>query len=85
MSTYVVMAPPEFEDVAGDPRQTDRLAFVPDGFSALAFLFAVIWLLVNRMWLVLLGYLAATLVIELLAARPQWMVEMAEFNCCCRS
>ncbi|MBN8183549.1 DUF2628 domain-containing protein [Roseibium aggregatum] len=67
MSTYVVMAPPEFEDVAGDPRQTDRLAFVPDGFSALAFLFAVIWLLVNRMWLVLLGYLAATLVIELLA------------------
>ena len=66
MSTYVVMAPPEFEDLAGDPRQTDRLAFVPDRFSFLAFLFSIIWLLVHRMWLVLLGYLAVTLAIELL-------------------
>ncbi|WP_269584841.1 DUF2628 domain-containing protein [Roseibium sp. Sym1] len=67
MSTYVVMAPPEFDDVAGDPYQTDRLEFVPDRFSVLAFLFSLIWLLVHRMWLVLLGYLAVTLVIELLA------------------
>ena len=67
MSTYVVMAPPEFRDLDGDPRQTDRLAFVPDRFSFLAFLFSIIWLLVHRMWLVLLGYLAVTLVIELLA------------------
>ncbi|KZM51231.1 DUF2628 domain-containing protein [Labrenzia sp. OB1] len=67
MSTYIVMAPPEFEDLAGDPRQTDRLAFVPDGFSFLAFFFSPIWLLFHRMWLVLLGYLAVTLVIELLA------------------
>ncbi|MCV0424407.1 MAG: DUF2628 domain-containing protein [Roseibium sp.] len=67
MSTYVVMAPPEFEDLAGDPRQIDRLAFVPDKFSFLAFLFSIVWLLVHRMWLVLLGYLAVTLVIEVLA------------------
>ncbi|MHA7775593.1 DUF2628 domain-containing protein [Roseibium sp. M-1] len=67
MSTYVVMAPPEFDDVAGDPHQTDRLEFVPDTFSYLAFVFSVIWLLVNRMWLVLLGYLGVTLVVELLA------------------
>ncbi|MBO6509055.1 MAG: DUF2628 domain-containing protein [Roseibium sp.] len=67
MSTYVVMAPPEFEDLAGDPRQTDRLAFIPDKFSVLALLFSVIWLLVHRMWLVLLGYLFVTLMVELLA------------------
>lgn len=67
MSTYVVMAPPEFEDLAGDPRQTDRLAFVPDRFSFLAFFFSIIWLLVHRMWLVLLGYLFVTLLVELLA------------------
>jgi len=67
MSTFVVMAPPEYDDVAGDPNQTDRLEFVPDRFSVLAFLFSLIWLLVHRMWLVLLGYLGVTLVIELLA------------------
>jgi len=67
MNTYVVMAPPEFDDVAGDPNQTDRLEFVPDRFSVLAFLFSLIWLLAHRMWVVLLGYLAVTLVLELLA------------------
>ncbi|CTQ56956.1 hypothetical protein LP7551_05520 [Roseibium album] len=67
MSTYVVMAPPEFEDLAGDPHQTDRLAFVPDRFSFLAFVFSIIWLLFHRMWLVLLGYLFLTLLVELLA------------------
>ena len=55
MSTYVVMAPPEFQDLAGDPREGDRLLFVPDRFSVLAFAFSFIWMLVHRMWLVLLG------------------------------
>ena len=67
MSTYIVMAPPEFGDLAGDPRESDRLLFVPDRFSVLAFLFSIIWMLVHRMWLVLLGYLALTLAIELLS------------------
>jgi uncharacterized protein DUF2628 len=67
MSTYVVMAPPEFEDLAGDPYQTDRLAIVPDRFSFLAFGFSIIWLLFHRLWLVLLGYLFLTLLVELLA------------------
>ncbi|MEM8700285.1 MAG: DUF2628 domain-containing protein [Pseudomonadota bacterium] len=67
MSTYVVMAPPEFQDLAGDARESDRLLFVPDRFSVLAFVFSFIWMLVHRMWLVLLGYLALTLIIELLA------------------
>ncbi|MCX2724783.1 DUF2628 domain-containing protein [Roseibium salinum] len=67
MGTYIVMAPPEYEDLTGDPRQTDRLEFVPDRFSFLAFLFSLVWLLFHRMWLVFLGYLALTLAIELLA------------------
>ncbi|WP_305986582.1 DUF2628 domain-containing protein [Roseibium sp. MMSF_3544] len=67
MSTYVVMAPPEFRDLAGDPRESDRLLFIPDRFSVLAFVFSIIWILVHRMWLVFLGYLALTLAIELLA------------------
>lgn len=67
MSTYVVMAPPEYQDLAGDPRESDRLLFVPDGFSVLAFVFSLIWMLFYRMWMVLLGYLALTLIIELLA------------------
>ena len=67
MKTFIVMAPPEFEDIAGDPRQTDRLQFVPDRFSVPAFLFSFVWLLVHRMWLVLLGYLALSLALELLA------------------
>ncbi len=67
MTTYVVMAPPEFENLAGDPADTDRLTFVPDRFSALAFLFSFFWLLAHRMWLVLLAYLAIVLAVELLA------------------
>lgn len=67
MSTYVVMAPPEFQDLAGDPRESDRLLFVPDRFSVLAFVFSFIWMLVHRMWLVLLAYLALTLVMEIVA------------------
>jgi len=67
MTSYVVMAPPEFETLAGDPAATGRLQFVPDSFSPLAFLFSIPWLLIHRMWLVLLGYLAASLVIEGLA------------------
>ncbi|WP_420412795.1 DUF2628 domain-containing protein [Roseibium sp.] len=64
MTSYVVMAPPEFETLGGDPEITGDLQFVPDRFSALAFLFSIPWMLVHRMWLVLLGYLAITLVIE---------------------
>jgi len=67
MTSYVVMAPPEFSNLAGAPGESDRLAFVPDRFSFLAFAFSIVWLLVHRMWLVLLGYLAVTLVFELIA------------------
>ncbi|MBO9422039.1 DUF2628 domain-containing protein [Labrenzia sp. R4_1] len=67
MTSYVVMAPPEFESLNGDPEITGRMQFVPDKFSPLAFLFSIPWILFHRMWLVLLGYLAVTLVIEIAA------------------
>lgn len=67
MKTFVVMAPPEFEDIEGSPTETDRLQFISDSFAPLAFLFSGIWLLVHRMWLVFLGYLGFVLVIELLS------------------
>lgn len=67
MSTYIVMAPPGFDTLAGDPKDTDRLVFVPDSFSFPAFLISPVWLLWQRMWLVFLGYLAVTVAIELLA------------------
>lgn len=37
--------------------RAERLKFVREGFSLIAFLVAPFWMLVNRMWLVLLGYL----------------------------
>ncbi len=67
MTSYVVMAPPEFETLDGNPEVTGRLKFVPDRFSLLAFLFSIPWLLFHRMWLILLGYLAFTLAIALVA------------------
>jgi hypothetical protein len=67
MTSYVVMAPPEFETLENSPEIAGQLRFVPDRFSVLAFLFSIPWLLVHRMWLVLLGYLAVSLVIEIMA------------------
>lgn len=67
MSSFVVMAPPEFDGLSADPAGAERLAFIPDRFSALAVVFSIPWMLVHRMWLVLLGYLALSLVIEVLA------------------
>jgi hypothetical protein len=59
MASYSMHLPPggaarRLEDV-------DRLVFVREGFSWLAFLFPVLWLLWHRMWLPLLGYLLVVL------------------------
>lgn len=40
--------------------------FVKDGFSIFAFVAAPIWLLANRMWLVLFGYVVAFAALELI-------------------
>ena len=37
--------------------RAERLKFVREGFSLFAFVFPPLWMLVNRLWLVLIGYL----------------------------
>jgi len=54
---------------APDPlAQADQLRFVKDGFSWLAFLFPILWLIFHRMWLVLGVYLIAVSSLELVSA-----------------
>lgn len=63
MKSYTVHQPP-----APPPERIDRaesLVFVKDGFSIIAFVVAPIWLLANRMWLVLFGYVVAFAALEL--------------------
>jgi hypothetical protein len=56
MRAYTVHAPP------GDAAP-DRVAFVKDGFSWPALFFAVPWMLWHRMWLTLMGYVIAWLLL----------------------
>jgi hypothetical protein len=54
MPTYTVHAPPpKAGETASDPQ---RFRFVRDGFYVWAFVLAPLWLLLRRLWLVLLGY-----------------------------
>jgi len=48
--------------------EADKFVFVRDGFHFWAMLFGPFWLLWNRLWLVLLGYIAATAVIGIALA-----------------
>ena len=53
MPTYTIHAPPPKAGVTeSDP---ERFLFVRDGFYFWAFLLAPLWLLLHRLWLVLLG------------------------------
>jgi Protein of unknown function (DUF2628) len=55
MPTFTIHAPPPRPGAAAsDP---ERFVFVRDGFYAWAFLLAPVWLLVHRLWLVLLLYI----------------------------
>jgi hypothetical protein len=58
MPTYTVHAPPprENESVANP----ERFRFVRDGFHFWAFLVSPLWLLLHRLWLVLLLYVVVT-------------------------
>jgi Protein of unknown function (DUF2628) len=57
MAVYTVHEPPlRREESAPDP---ERFVFVRDGFSFAAFLFGPLWMLWQRMWLVLFGYVIA--------------------------
>ena len=63
MLTFTVHEPPR-----PPPDRIDRaesLAFVKDGFSWIAAVFAPIWLLVHRLWWPLLGYIVLSGLFEL--------------------
>jgi hypothetical protein len=64
MSVYTVHEPPSWRGSAA--ADAERLAFVRDGFSLWAFLFAPLWMLRYRMWLVLLGYIVVSIGLEIL-------------------
>ena len=62
MSVYTVYEPPlRAGEVVPDP---DRFVFVRDGFYFWAFVFAPLWMLRHRMWLVLFLYILVAAAIE---------------------
>jgi len=63
MSVYTVHEPPRWAGAAA--ADVERFAFVRDGFSWWAFLFAPLWMLRHRMWLVLIGYVVIAGAIEI--------------------
>ena len=63
MSVYTVHEPPLRAGAAAS--DVERFAFVRDGFSWWAFLFAPLWMLRHRMWLVLIGYVVVAGAVEI--------------------
>src|SRR5258708_28604881 len=54
MTVYMVFEPPRR---GADPvKHAERIVFIRDRFSWSAFLFAPLWMLWRRLWLVLIGY-----------------------------
>jgi hypothetical protein len=53
MSVYTVHAP---SPAGADLRATDKFVFVRDGFHFWAMIFGPLWLLWNRLWLALIGW-----------------------------
>ena len=65
---YSVLVPPvAAEDVLG---RVDGMRFVREGFAWLALFFPIIWMIVHRMWLVLVVFIA---LIGLLTAGVGWL------------
>jgi len=63
MPAYTVHEPPPRD--GDDPAAaTDRFVFVRDKFSMWAFLFAPLWMVWRRLWLVLLLYIVAMLALQ---------------------
>ena len=61
MPVYTVHAP--FANGA-DLRATDKFVFVRDGFHFWAFVFGVLWLAWNRLWLALIGWIVLMAAID---------------------
>lgn len=69
MTVYSVYEPPG--DDADLEARLDKIAFVKDGFSWLALVIPILWLIYQRMWLELVVFLAAIALIPwLLGADP---------------
>lgn len=66
---YTVHEQPE--PPADRDERAERLKFVREGFSIFAFLLPPLWMLVNRMWLVLIGYFVLAGLIGLLSLSEQ--------------
>ena len=64
MTIYMVFEPPP-ERGATSLTRAEAAAFVPDRFTWSAFLFAPLWMLWHRLWIVLVGYLAANVALVL--------------------
>jgi hypothetical protein len=64
MAVYTVHEPPPAAD--GTSSEPERFVFVRDGFSFAAALFAPLWMLRHRMWLVLIGYMVAGVALGIL-------------------
>src|SRR3954471_12152873 len=60
MPVYTVHAPVAYD---ADLAATDKFVFVRDGFHFWAAVFSVIWLIWNRLWLALIGWVVLTLAI----------------------
>ena len=62
MTIYTVHTPPPLTiEATPDP---ERFVFVRDGFYFWAFIFAPVWMLWQRLWLVLLFYIVGTAVLQ---------------------
>lgn len=61
MKTFTVHTPPPSASAQKDALDT---VFVREGFAIWAFLIPLLWLIVNRMWLVFLGYAVLTGLLE---------------------
>ena len=61
MPVYTVHAPVAY---GADLTATDKFVFVRDGFHFWAAVASVIWLVWNRLWLALIGWVALTLAVD---------------------
>jgi Protein of unknown function (DUF2628) len=66
MPVYTVHAPAATGDSIA---ATDKFTFVRDGFHIWAVLLGPVWLIWHRLWLALIGWLAATAAIDFVIAR----------------
>jgi len=74
MPTFAILEPPQDRQTAIE--QADRTVFLHERFSLGAFLFAPLWMIRHRLWLVLIVYLVGMGLIAyaLLVAGAGWIV-----------